>query len=130
MSPSKTSLSFLFVVKKTLLRSMGQGNRGMPDVNVFGFEGSLTSCTMRSELFIIPLADNLKYSDFFLACADFYGCSKRQLGAENEGLNKISWISWTKTSISNVDECGKLPRDRTIMEYAGSMRDISAWMRR
>jgi glycogen phosphorylase len=67
------------------------------------------------------LADNLRYDDPFLACADFasYLAAQEQVGA--------AWLDkdlWTKMSILNTARSGKFSSDRAIAEYCDEIWNV------
>jgi glycogen phosphorylase len=67
------------------------------------------------------LADNLRYDDPFLVCADFasYLAAQEQVGA--------AWLdkdAWTKMSILNTARSGKFSSDRAIAEYCDEIWNV------
>ncbi|HTC69442.1 MAG TPA: glycogen/starch/alpha-glucan phosphorylase, partial [Acidothermaceae bacterium] len=67
------------------------------------------------------LADNLRYDDPFLVCADFasYLAAQEQVGA--------AWLdkdAWTKMSILNTARSGKFSSDRAIGEYCDEIWNV------
>jgi starch phosphorylase len=67
------------------------------------------------------LADNLRYDDPFLVCADFasYLAAQEQVGA--------AWLdkdAWTKMSILNTARSGKFSSDRAITEYCDEIWNV------
>ncbi|OGX10700.1 MAG: hypothetical protein A2351_06125 [Omnitrophica bacterium RIFOXYB12_FULL_50_7] len=72
-----------------------------------------------------PLANNLMLSDPFLVCADFeaYCAVQDQISEEYQNPDQ-----WTEKAILNVANSGKFSSDRTIVEYAKDIWDISVEM--
>src|SRR5271154_6648601 len=67
------------------------------------------------------LADNLRYDDPFLVCADFaaYLAAQEQVGA--------AWLdkdAWTKKSILNTARSGKFSSDRAIAQYCDEIWNV------
>ena len=67
------------------------------------------------------LADNLRYDDPFLVCADFasYLAAQEQVSA--------AWLdkdAWTKMSILNTARSGKFSSDRAIAEYCDEIWNV------
>ncbi len=62
-----------------------------------------------------PIVQNLRYTDYFLVCADFDAYCRTQEMVSEEYLNTGEW---TKKSILNVAQSGKFSSDRAIREYA------------
>src|SRR5271156_1530425 len=67
------------------------------------------------------LADNLRYDDPFLVCADFasYLAAQEQVG--------VAWLdkdAWTKMSILNTARSGKFSSDRAIAEYCDEIWNV------
>ena len=62
-----------------------------------------------------PILNNLRYTDYFLVCADFDSYCEMQDVVSKAYANKTEW---TKKSILNAARSGKFSSDRAIREYA------------
>ena len=65
-----------------------------------------------------PIVDNLRYTDYFLVCADFDAYCAAQDTVSRAYAERTDW---TKRSIINVARSGKFSSDRAVREYA---RDV------